>query len=226
MNFAASNRLFPALADELLEETGVNIELDLTGTLFVGSKEEDEAEIDERYSVQKNAGINVARLTGREVRELEKNVSGDIRKGLLYPDDGQVENRKLVAALRRSAELNNVIVRENTCVERLIIEDDVVTGAVSGEEVFYADRVIVATGAWAELIPTDGKWVAFSLRPVRGQMIGFEAGEFSFSHVIYSPRGYIVPRADRHVIAGATMEDAGFKAEVTPEGIDLEKGCV
>ncbi|MBX3288883.1 MAG: glycine oxidase ThiO [Acidobacteria bacterium] len=216
---SASNRLFPALAGELLAETGVNIELDLTGTLFVGFTDEDEAEIEERYAIQKKAGVNVVPLSGKDVLALEKNVSGDVRKGLLYPDDGQVENRKLVAALRRYAELNDVVIRENTFIDRLVIEDGVVIGAASGNDVFCADRVIMATGAWAELIPNNGQWGAFGPRPIRGQMIGFAAGDFSFSHVIYSPRGYIVPRADRHVIAGATMEDVGFRAEVTPNGI-------
>ena len=39
-----------------------------------------------------------------------------------------------------------------------------------------------------------------------------------FSKVIYSPRGYLVPRADGRILAGATVEDAGFDKSVSMEG--------
>ena len=38
-------------------------------------------------------------------------------------------------------------------------------------------------------------------------------------HVIYSTRGYVVPRADGRVLVGATVEDVGFSKEVTAEAI-------
>jgi glycine oxidase len=38
-------------------------------------------------------------------------------------------------------------------------------------------------------------------------------------HVIYSPRGYVVPRFDGRILVGATVEDVGFSKEVTPDAI-------
>jgi glycine oxidase len=38
-------------------------------------------------------------------------------------------------------------------------------------------------------------------------------------HVIYSPRGYVVPRRDGRLLAGSTTEHAGFERAVTPHGI-------
>ncbi len=38
-------------------------------------------------------------------------------------------------------------------------------------------------------------------------------------HVIYSPRGYLVPRRDGRVLAGSTTEHAGFDKEVTASGV-------
>jgi glycine oxidase len=37
--------------------------------------------------------------------------------------------------------------------------------------------------------------------------------------VIYSPRGYLVPRSDGRILVGATVEDAGFAKEVTSDAI-------
>jgi len=54
-------------------------------------------------------------------------------------------------------------------------------------------------------------------------MISFEASEPLLRHVVYSPRGYVVPRADGRVLVGATVEDTGFDKSTTAEGIDSLK---
>ena len=38
-------------------------------------------------------------------------------------------------------------------------------------------------------------------------------------HVVYGHQGYVVPRRDGRLIAGSTMEEAGFNARVTVEGV-------
>jgi glycine oxidase len=38
-------------------------------------------------------------------------------------------------------------------------------------------------------------------------------------HVIFSPRGYLVPRQDGRLLAGSTSENAGFARHVTAGGI-------
>jgi glycine oxidase len=38
-------------------------------------------------------------------------------------------------------------------------------------------------------------------------------------HVVYSPRGYLVPRRDGRLLAGSTSELAGFDCRVTDEGL-------
>jgi glycine oxidase len=57
------------------------------------------------------------------------------------------------------------------------------------------------------------------IEPVRGQMLCFEANPPIARHVIYSPRGYIVPRRDGRLLAGSTTEQAGFDRRVTAEGV-------
>jgi glycine oxidase len=38
-------------------------------------------------------------------------------------------------------------------------------------------------------------------------------------HVIYSSRGYLIPRSDGRLLAGSTTEDTGFDKRVTEAGI-------
>jgi glycine oxidase len=60
------------------------------------------------------------------------------------------------------------------------------------------------------------------VKPVRGQMLCFRQprGPEPFArHVVYSVRGYIVPRRDGRLLAGSTTEHAGFDATVTEVGV-------
>src|SRR5205823_4780333 len=62
----ASREMYPAFAEQLREESGVCIELDRTGTLYLAFTEEDEEETERRFEWQTRAGLEVERLTARE----------------------------------------------------------------------------------------------------------------------------------------------------------------
>jgi len=215
-----SNKLYPAFAAALLDETKIDIELDRQGTLYAALTEEDAAEIGRRFEWQQSAGLAVERLTARETRALEPFLSPDVRESLFFPNDWQVENRKLLLALEKFAELHRIEIRENVGIERLLIENGRCAGAASATENFFAGRVIVATGAWTSWLKAESLSMP-AVKPIRGQMIAFQTAKRLFQKVIYSPRGYLVPRADGRVLAGATVEDVGFDKSVTAAGIEF-----
>jgi glycine oxidase len=51
-------------------------------------------------------------------------------------------------------------------------------------------------------------------------MMCFDARPQLTRHVIYSPRGYLVPRQDGRLLAGSTSEHAGFTKQVTAAGLN------
>ncbi|MDI1240524.1 MAG: FAD-dependent oxidoreductase, partial [bacterium] len=146
-----------------------------------------------------------------DIHKLEPEISPEVHSGYLYPNDWQVENRKLLAALRRYCELNGIEFIENTSVSGLIAAGGEAKGVETARGEMHADRVIITTGAWtAKLLPT------LNVKPVRGQMISLAGPVPCILHrVIYSQRGYLVPRADGRMLVGATVEDVGFTKEVT-----------
>jgi glycine oxidase len=207
--------LYPQFSEELFNETGIDVELDKSGTLYLAFTENDVAEITGRFAWQKQNGLKVEHLSAQEVRKLEPFVSPDVREGLFFPNDWQVENRKLVAALRKFCELNNVQIIENTEVTNLSKNI-----AETFDKKHEFDIVILANGAWLSLIKTDD-FVLPNVRPIRGQMISFNTAKRLFSKVIYSPRGYIVPRKNGKIIAGASVEDVGFDNQTSD--FEIEK---
>lgn len=216
-----SNDLYAGFAAELFDETGIDIELDPNGTLYVAFNETESAELRKRFEWQRGAGMAVEHLTAEETRKAEPFVSPDVRESLFFPEDLQVENRKLVQALRLYAELNGIAIRENTEVTGLLANGPLVTGASTPGGPLSAGKVVLATGAWTSLIQLPPGTVPLNVKPIKGQMIAFQTAKRLFQRVIYGSGGYLVPRIDGRVLAGATVEDAGFDKEMTGAGLEF-----
>jgi glycine oxidase len=214
-----SNRMYPALAAELLDETGIDIELSRHGTLYLAFDVEDEKEFDHRFAWQTAAGLNVERLDRSEVKALEPDASDSVIGGLYFPDNGQVENRKLVDALAASAKRLGVDIREGVEVKSVLSDQGKIVGVETMQGHMPADRVVITTGAWASHIELGEVQLPIEVKPIRGQMICYRPHEVAIRHVIYSRRGYLVPRADGRLLAGATAENVGFESGVTDDGL-------
>jgi glycine oxidase len=216
-NLACQSRdLYPAFAAALREETGIDVELDTTGTLYLALTNHDYEEIEKRYEWQTRAGFAVERLSGAEARALEPCISEGTLGALQFPKDIQVENRRLLSALANSVTKLGVDIATQTTVDSLIIEGNHVRGVQTSRGAISCPTVVIAAGTWSSFIKTAP---VPAIEPVRGQMICLEAKPRLTRHVIYSPRGYIVPRQDGRLLAGSTSENAGFAKCVTAGGI-------
>lgn len=215
-----SRDLYPAFGESLREETGIDIELERTGTLLLSFDEVDESAALRRHDWQIRAGLSVERLTAQEAREIEPFISPKVYSALRFPRDWQVENRRLVAALAASAAQLGVSILTETQAVSLQIEHGRITGVETSRGHLSAPVVVLASGAWASLIAASEQHVSpVRIEPVRGQMLCFEAGvPRPARHVIYSPRGYVVPRRDGRLLAGSTTERAGYDKRVTEQG--------
>ena len=95
----ASRDLYPDFAKALEDESGIDVQLDTTGTLYVVFTDEEETELRRRYVWQQSVGLAVEWLTGESARRVEPRISDRVRCAVRFPDDCQVENRRLVEAL-------------------------------------------------------------------------------------------------------------------------------
>ncbi|MDB4912056.1 MAG: thiO [Gemmatimonadetes bacterium] len=210
-SFAIAGRdLYPSFLSALRDETGTDVPFDRRGILeLVNDAEPSPSPLGGEW------------IDARALRDLEPEL-GSFAGAVLHKHDGSVDNFVLFAAMKRRVESRRSItlVRAsarsvNTVVARprVILDDgDVVEGG----------SLVIATGAWAAQL--EGLPRPLPVRPVRGQLLMLE-GALS-RHVIYGGGGYLVPRrsssapdAVERTIVGATMEDAGFINETTPEGL-------
>ena len=211
-----SRDLYASFAAALHEETGIDVELDTTGTLYLALNSTDQEEIEKGYYFQSRAGLAIELLSTSAARALEPCISESITGALLFPQDIQVENRRLLNALANSVSNLGVNVLTGTNVDSLIVEGNRLTGVQTSGGAITCSTVVVAAGTWSSLITHT----SFSIEPVRGQMVCLEAKPQLTRHVIFSRRGYIVPRRDGRLLAGSTSENAGFDKSVTAGGIN------
>jgi glycine oxidase len=212
-----SRDLYPAFAAALREETGIDVELDTTGTLYLAHTEHDYEEIEKRYDWQTRAGLLVERLSAAEARELEPCISESTLGALRFPKDIQVENRRLLSALANSVKKLGVTMLTQTAVAAVLLEGNRVCGVQTARGAISSATVVIAAGTWSSFIKPHPPIP--TIEPVRGQMVCLEAKPQLTRHVIYSPRGYLVPRQDGRLLAGSTSENAGFAKCVTAGGI-------
>lgn len=216
----ASRNLYRVFAESLQSETGVDVQLDTTGTLHVAFTEAEAAELRNRLTWQRAQGLAVEWLEGDAARKLEPALSANVRCALRFPHDFQIENRRLVDALLIANERLGVRLCRDCEALSLTIENGRVAGAESSKGRFSASSVVLAAGAWTSSIVSATKLPQIEIIPVRGQMLCFEPPKPIARHVIYSARGYLIPRADGRLLAGSTSEEVGFEKRVTEKGVN------
>jgi glycine oxidase len=213
-----SARLFPALATELLDRSGMDIGYRAAPLLHVALHEVDEPRLRAHRAWQVEHGVAVAWVDRAAVLDLEPALNPEIPAALYYPADHQVMPRALARALARTAVDLGAVLREGTAVDRLLTSGDRVTGVAIGDEAVHADEVVIANGAWAsawsEVLHTP-----IPVRPVRGQMVALRTAGIGLRNVVSSAEGYLLTKPDGSTYVGTTVEDAGYDARPTASGI-------
>lgn len=206
--------MFHQLAPELAEQSGIDIEFAECGELNLAISE-DEASAFQRFAAQEAAAGSSARwLNAQDVHALEPELNPLIPGGIYTPEVCRVNNQRLSAAFARSAMRLGADVRQASEVIGLVRSGLRITGVRLNHEELSADHIIIAAGPWSTSI---AEWVGGNIpvRPVRGVNLNLIPQTHAINTVIHGAWGLLVPRNDGSVIAGATVEEAGYDCRVT-----------
>jgi glycine oxidase len=212
---------FERIAGRLMRESGVDPEYDKEGILYCALDAGEQRNLEGRARWQRGAGLGgeLEELDGAAARRIEPRLSPEVCYALHLPNNRRVENRKLTrayvaAAIRAGAEF-----REGAPVAEIVARNsDRVGLRLEDGSRHEADFVINAAGAWAAAI-RGLEADRITMRPVRGQIVCFQGQPGMLGPAIFSLRGYLVPRRDGRLLAGSTMEEAGFDRSVTMAGV-------
>ena len=189
----AGARLYPALCERLLAETGIDPEYTQSGMQILPPFEETTAiNWCESYQVSVKKKAN----------------------GLLLPSIAQVRPPHLLQALRQLLIQEKVSLLENTQLAPLKNIEMINSWKTSTGQVLEADAFVVTSGAWSFDLLKDTA-VNLNIKPMRGQILLYENVPEKLENIIYSNGFYLVPRRDGLLLAGSTLEDVGFDKNTT-----------
>lgn len=138
---------------------------------------------------------------------------------LWLPTISQVRNPRLLTAIREAIIAMGGEILADCTMKELKTAKGRITAAITTLGEYHADIYIWSAGAWAGL-PLGELAPVPNIRPMRGQMLLYAPGSHALEHIILQDGLYLVPRKDGHLLAGSTVEDAGFDANTTPQALN------
>ena len=159
-------------------------------------------------------------LNRERLEQLLPGIAPAWQAGLLFDQDGQIDNRRqLMRSLESACVDRGVNFQEGVEVLDVLQRDDRLHGVETRDSeghlaTLECTTAVLCSGAWsAQLLPE------LPVFPVKGQMVSLQTPRGALKHVIFGPGTYLVPREDGLVVVGATSEpEAGFKEGLTPQG--------
>lgn len=217
----AAGERWPQFAARLEADSGREVGFRTSGSVVVALDASDRAAVDQLVAFQQSLGLRVTPRSARECRELVPALSPGIRGGAEVPDDHQVDNRRLVAALLAACEGAGVVLRPERVAEVVLGSGGEAAGVrTEGGAQLGAGAVVLAAGAATAGIGGVPDGVLPPVRPVKGHVVRLRwtTGAPSFDRIVrglaHGRPCYLVPRTDGSVVLGATSEERGFDRTV------------
>ena len=189
--------------------------------MVVALNRDDAAQLRHLLRLPERLGLDLDWLTRRRAREREPHLKPGIAAAVWSPRDHQVENRQLGRALAMAARRAGVELLEH-CPVREIDAGRRPRHRRRHRARPRSGRCRRAGGR--RVVARDRRHPAGALppvRPIKGQMLALQMDPAAplLRHVLWLPRGYLVPRLDGRLIVGATVEERGFDDRLTAGGL-------
>jgi glycine oxidase len=210
-----SRRLYPALVEQLQEESGIDVEYRTDGILYLALDAAEARALAARAGWQRRHGLRVTTLGPAAMRRLCPVASSRVALAVHFPDDHRVNNERLVVAAGLAARRAGVTVRERVRAIAVEARGGRAYGVRTDAGLVEAPVVVNAAGAWAAELALPAGVAPPAVFPVRGQILVLRAPAETLPLPLYSHRAYLVPRLDGRILLGSTRERAGFEKRVT-----------
>ena len=213
--------LYPAMNELLQSLTGMSIEWRKSGLLIPLFTDDRIDHRGDALAWSKRFDWRIEALDAAQSRQHEPTLSENVSGALLWPEVGQVRNPRLLSAVRKALDVCNIPVRQHSEVVALKEDNQGEISAVklaNGESI-QADAVLLAAGSWSgELAKQIG--LELPIEPVKGQIVLLKDKPGKIQHIIKHDDVYMVPRADGHILVGASMERVGFQPGTSQAVLD------
>jgi len=214
----ASLAMYAEYITKLEEFSGMPTGFRANGTLQALFSQHAQEELNTIVALHHGLGLTAEAISASEAREMEPALSEELEAAVLRPSEASVDNRLLTSALLAAAEKSGVEIFSDSKVTAIDRKGECCVGIVieRGDRIQSANTIIAA-GCFSSQI--SGVQQYAPVLPAKGQMVSLRCESAPMERVLWSERIYLVPRNDGRILAGATVEHAGFNKTVTASGM-------
>ena len=146
-------------------------------------------------------------------------LTSEVVGGWWFPQDGQVDNRRLLMrSLIHASQQLGIQIRDGVEVQEIATTTNKIKQINTNQGAIVASHYILAAGAWS------GQILPIPVYPIKGQMLSLrvpsDISQLPLKQVLFGSGIYIIPRRDGLIVLGATAENVGFHKSLTPKGIN------
>jgi len=204
--------LYPTLATELTETTGISPEWNPCGLLI--TQNPDVA-----------AAVNWCNRNKIAFEEASKSILAGLNTiaehPLWLPHIAQIRNPRLIKSLKQDLVQRGVRLIENCQLSAINRRNNRVNSIDTNLGNLPINQLIITAGAWTtDLIKQFLQMMRNeipAIAPVKGQMLLFAAKPDTLRKIVLDGEQYLIPRMDGHILAGSTVEGNTFDKSVTSE---------
>lgn len=198
-----SLKLYPALMDDLQNNSGIDPEFIQSGMLLCKNP-------DFAAAVAWCEQYGVAWQTPPQ--EVLAPLASGLEQPLWLPTIRQARNPRLLKALYLSLCNLGVQVISQCSLQNLEIKNNRVHAIHTSLGDFPVNQLVITTGAWSgdlwqQLLGAEQQ---IKIKPAKGQMLLFAAKPDTLTTMVLDGAHYLIPRADGHILVGSSVEYAGF----------------
>jgi glycine oxidase len=215
---AASLQEYPAFVERVVRASGIDPRLHLDGVVHAAFDDAHFEQLWRHAHALQTQGVWCGVLYREGVLVAEPWIGASVVGGILIGGEGCVDNRLLGRALLAACETHGVRIEANStvvvqCDRRRML-------GIHTDRGFTSSRAAInACGAWAARVQGVPPQCVPPVEPVKGQMFALNAPAELVRRPTWVPDAYFVPRDDRRVLVGATVERVGYDGRVTAQGL-------
>ncbi|AVQ33932.1 glycine oxidase ThiO [Staphylococcus muscae] len=202
----ASRAMMPDIAQQLLMETDIDIELQTYGLIKVATTAQHVPAVKKQFEFLSQQDHKIYELSRHQLRARFPHCNIDDCAAFKIHDDGQINANLYTQALLQSvSNLLHIDLHIQTEVLQIMEHASHYRVTTSKGDV-YADELIIAAGAWSgALLQQLG--MNLPTQPVKGDVKLIESSYSQLKETIFNMNGcYIVPKKPNRFLIGATSE--------------------
>ncbi|QHE61704.1 glycine oxidase ThiO [Rossellomorea vietnamensis] len=212
-----SRNMYPALAQELKELTGMDIEYMENGMIKLARTEKEaQTLVSVASKIDQDEGVEW--LSSPKLSTFEPYLSKQAIGGLFIPRDGNVSAAKLTKALGHASVRLGADIKEYTEVHDFIVEGSRIVGVQTSIGPYYASEIIVAGGAWSQSL-LERVGLTLHSFPVKGECFSVKYSRKLTERTIFTEGCYIVPKVGGRFLIGATEHAHTFDETISVSGM-------